>query len=390
MQQSYDVIVVGLGAMGSATLYQLAKRDTQVLGIDRYRPPHSFGSTHGESRITRLATGEGPAYVPFAKRSHAIWRELEEESGDSLLTLSGGLILCPKASSAHFHGQTDFVKQSAAIADAFGIDHTLYDAAAIRSRWPQLQIADREHAYYEPTGGIVNVEQAVATQLRLATEHGATIHTHEAVTALEHDAHGVTVTTTAGTYRAAKAIVSAGPWIGEFLPQAQAEPLAIYRQVIYWFAAEDPAQFHADNFPFLIWIGDCQEEFFSAFPYVAGGTVGVKLLTEQYVETTSAGTVDREVHPHEIEHMYQGYVQRRLTGILPTCLKTGVCLYTNTPDEHFLIDYHPDSERVLIVSPCSGHGFKHSAALGEALAQVTLEGKSALDMSGFGFGRFGG
>ncbi|MEZ4679107.1 MAG: FAD-dependent oxidoreductase [Caldilineaceae bacterium] len=179
MQTTYDVIVIGLGAMGSATLYHLAKRGVRVLGIDQYHPPHTFGSTHGESRITRLATGEGPAYVPFAKRSHEIWRELEAESGETLLSLSGGLILCPKGGGAQFHGQTDFVEHTAAIARASTIDHTVYDASAVRERWPQLRIQDHEHAYFEPSGGIVSVEKAVATQIALAVGRNATIRLEE-------------------------------------------------------------------------------------------------------------------------------------------------------------------------------------------------------------------
>ena len=168
MQTNYDVIVVGLGAMGSAALYQLAKRGAKVLGIDQYRPPHTVGSTHGESRITRLATGEGEAYVPFVQRSHAIWRELEAESGESLLTLTGGLIICPKGGGAQFHGQGDFVEHTAAVARQFGIAHDVLAANALRRQWPQLRVEDREYAYFEPTGGVVAVEKAVTVQLRLA------------------------------------------------------------------------------------------------------------------------------------------------------------------------------------------------------------------------------
>jgi sarcosine oxidase len=390
MQRAYDVIVIGLGAMGSATLYQLAKRGAKVLGIDQYRPPHTFGSTHGESRITRLATGEGAAYVPFAQRSHAIWRELESASGETLLTLSGGLILCPKGGGAQFHGQGDFVEHTAALARAFAIDHEVLDAAAVRVRWPQLRITDREHAYFEPTGGIVAVEKAVATQIKLAEAHGAAVHLEERVTTYTHDETGVTVTTEQGSYRAAKVVLSAGPWITDFLPAAQAQALAVYRQAIYWFAADDPVQFDTEHFPFLIWIGDTAEEFYSAFPYEAGGTVGLKMVTEEYLSTVTPATVDRTVQPHEIERMYNELATRRINGLRPELLKTGVCLYTNTLDEHFLIDYHPASERVLVASPCSGHGFKHSAAIGETLAQLALEGQSTLNIDAFRFARRAG
>lgn len=387
MQTNYDVIVVGLGAMGSAALYQLAKRGARVLGIDQYRPPHTFGSTHGESRITRLATGEGAAYVPFAQRSHAIWCELEAESGESLLTLTGGLIVCPKGGGAQFHGQGDFVEHSAALARDFQITHNVLTADAVRQQWPQLRIQGRDHAYFEPTGGVVAVEKAVTTHLALATAQTATLHVDERVTAFYHDASSVTVTTNRGEYYADKAIISTGAWIADFLPTAPARSFVVYRQVFYWFAVEDPTRFAPDRFPFLIWIGDRQEEFYSAFPHLEGGTIGLKMVTEEYADTVSPKTVERTVHPHEIERMYNDFAVRRIHGVRPDCLKTSVCLYTNTPDEHFVIDRHPESDRIIVASPCSGHGFKHSAAIGETLAQLALDGKSTLDIAPFRFDR---
>ena len=209
----------------------------------------------------------------------------------------------------------------------------------------------------------------------------------ERVTAVDHDASGVTVTTNQGKYHADKAVVSTGAWIADFLPAAQASSFVVYRQVFYWFAVDDPAQFACERFPFLIWIGDRQEEFYSAFPHLEGETVGLKMVTEEYIDTSDAATVDRTVHPHEIERMYNDFATRRINGLRPDCLKTSVCLYTNTPDEHFVIDQHPESDRILVASPCSGHGFKHSAAIGETLAQLALEGKSKLDISLFRFAR---
>lgn len=388
MQNHYDAIVIGLGAMGSAALYQLARQGANALGIDQFRPPHTLGSSHGESRITRLAIGEGAAYVPFAQRSHAIWRELEAESGVALLTLSGGLIICPTGGGgAQFHGQRDFVEHTAAIARQFAIDHEIWDAETVRQRWPQIRITDREHAYYEPTGGIVAVERAIETQLRLAKQRGAVIHLEEQVLGYTPTDNGVTVTTKAGAYHADKIILAAGPWVRALLPKRLANGLSVYRQVIYWFEVDKPPQFHSDCFPFLIWIGDTQEEYFSLFPYADGGTVGAKVLTEEYLETVTPTSVDRTVHAHEVQRIYHDFVQRRVAGVQARCLKSEVCLYTNTPDENFIIDFHPESERVIVASPCSGHGFKHSAAIGETLAQLALTGKSALDISHFGFAR---
>jgi len=389
MQNQYDVIVIGLGAMGSAALYQLTRQGANVLGIDQFRPPHTLGSSHGESRITRLAIGEGAVYVPFALRSHAIWRELEAESGAALLTLSGGLIICPTGGGAQFHGQQDFVEQTAAIARQFAIEHQIWDVMTVRTRWPQLRISDREHAYYEPTGGLVAVERAIETQLRLAKQRGAVLHLEEELLSYTPTADGVTVTTKAGVYGADKVILAAGPWVRTLLPKAFATQFNIYRQVIYWFEVDEPARFHRDRLPFLIWIGDTQEEYFSLFPYADGGTIGAKVLTEEYQQTVTPTSVDRTVHAQEVQRIYRDFVQRRVAGVQARCLKSEVCLYTNTPDENFIIDFHPESERVIVASPCSGHGFKHSAAIGETLAQLALTGTSTLDVRPFAFSRLG-
>lgn len=387
MPNHYDTIVVGLGAMGSAALYHLARQGANVLGIDQFRPPHTLGSSHGESRITRLAIGEGAAYVPFAQRSHVLWRELEAESGAQLLTLSGGLIICPIAGGAQFHGQRDFVEHTAAIAHQFAIEHWVWDAATVRQRWPHLRITDREHAYYEPTGGLVAVERAIETQLRLAKQRGATVHLEEEVLSYTPTAAGVTVTTKAGVYQADKVIIAAGPWVRALLPKALSNQFRIYRQVIYWFEVDEPARFHSERCPFLIWIGDTQEEYFSLFPYAEGGTVGAKVLTEEYLQTVTPTSVDRTVHAQEVQRIYREFVQRRVAGVQARCLKSDVCLYTNTPDENFIIDFHPESERVIVASPCSGHGFKHSAAIGETLAQLAVTGQSTLDIRPFAFAR---
>jgi sarcosine oxidase len=297
------------------------------------------------------------------------------------------LIICPTGGGAQFHGQRDFVEHTATIANQFNIDHQILDAETVRQRWPQLRITDREHAYYEPTGGIVAVERAIETQLRLAKQRGATIHLEEQVLGYTATADGVTVTTKAGAYQANKLILAAGPWVRTLLSKQLTNQFSIYRQVIYWFETETPAQFHSDRFPFLIWIGNTPEEYFSLFPYMEGGTVGAKVLTEEYLETVTPTSVDRTVHAQEVQRIYRDFVQRRVAGVQARCLKSAVCLYTNTPDENFIIDFHPESERVIVASPCSGHGFKHSAAIGETLAQLALTGKSVLDVSPFAFAR---
>lgn len=387
MSNKYDVIVVGLGAMGSAALYQLAARGANVLGIDRYDPPHDYGSSHGETRITRLAVGEGAQYVPLVKRTHEIWRELEAESGETLLYQSGGLIICPKDGGAQFHAQTDFVTRSAGIARDNDIAHEVLDADEIKRRLPSLQVGANDHGYYEPTGGVVHPEKCIEVMLLSAKHRGAAVRMNEPMLSYEASAVGVTVRTTQGTYHADKVILAAGAWMRNLL-NLETELLTIYRQVIYWYEAEDIAQFSVDKFPFVIWIGDTLDEFFTAFPVPGYGMQALKVLTEQYTHTTTADTVSRTVQPEEIEHFYSAFVQKRMIGIKSHCVHAGVCMYANTPDEHFLIDFHPASERVVIASPCSGHGFKHAGAVGEIVSHLALDGESSFDISSFAVSRF--
>ena len=388
MNTHYEAIVVGLGAMGSAVFYQLAQLGVRVLGLDQYAPPHELGSTHGETRITRLAVGEGPAYIPLVRRTHEIWRALEDISGETLLTLTGGLIVGPQAGTTHFHGTNDFVQRTIDLAQAYNLAYQPYTATELGHQYPMLKLKGHEHAVYEPTAGVVRPERAVRIQLDQAQVQGAAIHTGEKVLAYSDNGDSVSVTTTKGQYGADKLILSTGPWMKDLLPPAVQKPFAVYRQVFYWFEAEDLGIFRSDCFPYVIWIGDTQSDFYTLFPTPSEGTQAVKMVTEQYVTTTHPDGVEREVQPDEIAYMAEHFIQNRVRGLKANCVQASVCLYTVTPDEHFVIDWHPQSERVLVVSPCSGHGFKHSAAIGEAVAQLVVDGESKIDLGSFGFGRF--
>lgn len=385
---SYDVIVIGLGAMGSATLYQLSQRSANVLGIDRFSPPHTRGSTHGESRVTRLAVGEGPEYIPLVRRSHEIWRELEAKTDAPILYESGCYVISPIANSQGWRKDGNFVQESAALAVQFGIPHERLSAAEVRRRHPMIQLEDPYHAYYEPSGGVVNPEAALRAQLQLARASEAEIRLNEHVLEIDFDGHGVVVHTTEGRYEADQIVVTTGAWIKPFLPASLQPSFGIYRQVMYWFEAEDVTRFGADQFPVVMWIGERQEDFFTALPVASGNQIGVKLLTEQFAKTSDPDEVNREVSEAEIEDFRHRFVLNKLRGLTTRCLDAQVCLYTMTPDAHFVIDRHPESDRILIASPCSGHGFKHSAAIGESIAQWALDGKSQIDMSKFTLSRF--
>lgn len=386
-QPSFDIIVIGLGAVGSACLYQLAKRGQRVLGIDRYAPPHSYGSSHGETRITRRAIGEGEAYVPLVTRSHEIWREVEAETGLALLVECGTLILAERDSAANHHGKGDFVRRTIAAAERFAIPHEVLDAAEINARFPQLGLTGGEIGYFEPGGGFVHPERCIAGQLSLARRHGAEMLLDTRVVCFDPDGPGATAVTTAGgdRFTAGQVILAAGPWAagmaGEF-----AQHLRVCRQVLHWFGAEDEAQYAPGRFPVFIWMhGDAQEDYLYGFPVPAGGR-GVKVATEQYGEATrDPDRLRTEVSPGEHEAMFRTHVAGRLRGVRPGALRSSACMYTVTPDSGFVVDWMPGDARVLLASACSGHGFKHSAGLGEAVA-AALTGIGG-GLAAFGAGR---
>lgn len=388
----FDAIVVGLGAIGAATLYQLARRGARVLGIDRFAPPHDHGSSHGESRITRLAIGEGDAYVPLVRRSHAIWRELEARTGRSILTQTGGLVLAPRDGAADHHGKPDFVRRTIASAARFGIAHEVLDADAIRARFPQFRLQGNEIGYFEPEAGFVRPEQAIAAQLDSARADGALVREGETVVALEGGAHGVAVglrTARGASFTADQVVVSAGAWLPGFLPQAarnawQGE-FEVYRQVMYWFDAGDSAaDFAPGRLPIFIWMyGDGEEDYMYGFPSADGQRPSLKVATEQYARTTSPDALAREVTDAEIQAMYRSRVEGRFPQIRGRAVDARACMYTVTPDRHFVVDTLPDAPQVLVASACSGHGFKHSAGLGEAIAQRVLGQTSGVDLGPF-------
>jgi sarcosine oxidase len=383
----FDVIVIGLGAIGSAALYQLSRRGARVAGFDRFSPPHDLGSSHGDTRITRLAIGEGEHYTPLVRRSHEIWRDLEKETGASLLTQCGELIISSAArkSSLHVEG---FFDNTVEAARKHGIAHELLDANQIRARFPQFNIRDDEIGYFEPEAGFVRPEACIAAELSLAEKHGADVHRDEPVLSFVPSADGVSVTTDRGTYQADKIIVSAGAWFPKLVGGQFETLLRVYRQVINWFDVDgDAALYTPQHFPVFIWeLADLEHGVYG-FPVIDGS--GVKVANEQYAETTSPDAVARAVSPEEIADMHARAVAANIKGLSARSTKTTVCLYTVTPDAGFIIDHWPQSDRVILASCCSGHGFKHSAAIGELLADMAENRAPAVDLAPFRLARFG-
>jgi sarcosine oxidase len=389
MLNNFDTIVVGLGATGSAAVYQLSKRGDKVLGLDRFSPPHADGSSHGESRIIRQAIGEGAEYVPLVLRSYELWRDIEKQTGTELLTITGGLTLESQNSEAVMHGRRDFLDQAIRCAQNFHIRHEILEAADIRKSYPQFAVTD-ERAYFEYETGFLRPELCIEAQLDLARKHGATVQTDEMVVSIGSDGpSGVTVKTSRGAHSAEKVVIAAGSWIARFLPPSYAHLFKVYRQVMYWFEIREDCRptFAPRAFPIFIWIFAKGGEFgFYGFPAFDGKTI--KIATEQFTATTNPDHVQRVVSSEEKQFMYTGYVQTRLPGISDSCAAAASCLYTVAPDSNFVIDVHPDNDRIIIASACSGHGFKHSAAIGEALAEQVIDGKSKIDISSFSLKRF--
>ena len=377
-----DVIVLGLGAMGSAALNQLARRGVKVLGIDRYQPPHDRGSSHGETRITRLAVGEGAAYVPLVMRSHAIWRELEAETGQQLLLTCGFLAVDGAGGITQFHGKTGFLDRTIEAAEQFGITHEVLTSSEAAYRFPGFRFTGDERCYYEPDGGVVFPERCIAAQLQTARRHGAQVRTDETVISLSSTAHSVTVTTDRGVHSAARVIVATGGWSRGLVPVPM-RSLSLLRQTLHWYEVAQPAVWSVDRAPTFVWIyGPGREQSFYGFPLVEGaGTDGLKVAAEQYASVSATPEdIDRTVGAHEGKSMYDDHVSRFMVGVGPKVVRSAACFYTFAPDGDFVIGPLADMPGVTLVSACSGHGFKHCAGIGELIAESLLYGADIPDV----------
>jgi sarcosine oxidase len=388
MPTRFDSIVIGLGAMGSAALYQLAKAGQRVLGIDQFAPPHRLGSSHGETRITRLACGEGPEYTQFARRSHEIWRELEAKTGTSLLVQNGFLAISGEGPRAANHENPDFLGTTVRAAELSGIAHEILTDAEIRRRYPAFNILDDDRAYFEPEAGYVIPEECIRAQLQQAAAFGAELHINETVANFSTTNGTADVVTDRATYTADKIVITAGPWLPDLLSRDRAQVFTVRRQVLYWFRLKPSARvedYRAEKFPVYIWQLPARQAVYG-FPWTGEGVPTIKIATEQYDTSTSPQAIDRTVRESETRAMYDEYVAPYFPGASPDCDRSAVCMYTCVDKARFVIDELPNDPRVIVASPCSGHGFKHSAAIGEALADLAINSKASarkFDLSNF-------
>jgi sarcosine oxidase len=375
----FDAIVIGLGGMGSAAVAHLAARGRRVLGLDQFAPPHDQGSSHGESRVIRQAYWEDPAYVPLLLRAYELWRELERDSGRCLLTITGGLMAGAPESAV--------VAGSLRSAKEYDLPHDSLDAGEIRRRFPQFSPEPDTVALYEKNAGVVYPEESVRAQLGVAARRGAHLHLSEKVLGWTATSDGVRVVTARGNYEAGQLVISAGPWAGDLFASL-ALPLRVERQVLFWLEPRGGIKsFLKGNFP--VWLWQTRSGVYPyGLPALEGEAGGVKVALHHGGRNSicTADTVDRRISDQEIDE-----VRTCVASIIPTldgpCLQTATCMYTNTPDGHFLIDRHPEFPQVWIVSPCSGHGFKFCPVVGEIVADLIERGETQHPIGLFRFAR---
>ncbi|MDB4876817.1 MAG: dependent oxidoreductase [Gemmatimonadetes bacterium] len=357
--KTYDVIVAGLGVHGSAAADSLAQRGLRVLGLDRYSPPHTTGSSHGGSRIIREAYFEDGAYVPLVRRAYELWHDLEQRSGETLLIPTGGMTIGPP------HGA--LVRGARQSAVAHGVPYEELSSHEAAARFPDFRLNDDMVGIFERRAGVLLPEMCVSALLSQARTRGATIQLGEALLAWEATPGGVEVRTTQGRYAAQTLVLAAGAWLPDLLGGLQLG-LWVERQVMHWFDSVRPAaagQGAPMHNPVTIWEYE-PERMFYTLPDMGQGT---KAAFHHDGERGAADAIRREVSDEEI-HAVEAIVARHVPGLQPHSIRSATCLYTNTPDQHFLIDAHPDHPNVVIASACSGHGFKFAPAVGEIVGNL--------------------
>lgn len=374
MSAHVDVIIAGLGAMGSQALAECARRGWRVVGFDRFAPPHDQGSSHGRSRIIREAYFEDPIYVPLVQRAYERWAELAAETGTELFRQTGGLCYGP--------AQGELVAGARRSAALHRLPHETLSAAQIRTRFPAFNVADDWIGVLEPRAGMLAPEAAIAAALTVAERRGAKVHRDEPVRSWRQEGESVVVETDRGTYRAAQLVLAAGMWMPAVVAEL-APSLSVQRNVLYWFSpVGDAAPFRPDRFP--VFLGELEPGLiWYGFPDTGDG---VKVALHHHGPGTTPENIDRSVHTDEIKRM-RALLQRFLSEANGALRETQVCTYTTTPDQHFILDRHPTAPRVWVASPCSGHGFKFASAIGEVLADLVQSGKSRFDLTPFALGR---
>ena len=362
---SYDVIVVGLGGMGSAAAYHLARRGVRVLGLEKFTPAHDRGSSHGGSRIIRQSYFEDPAYVPLLLRAYELWAELQQSTGREVYRLTGGVFVGPPDCLT--------VAGSQRAALQWSLPHEMLDAAELRRRFPTFTPSPGDVALYEAKAGFARPEMTVQAHLDLAAREGATLRFGEEVQVWADGPQGVTVTTATGSYTAGQLVICPGAWAPELLNELGI-PITIERQVLYWL---DPAGGTApfEDHPIFIHENAVGQQIYG-FPAIDGPAGGVKAAFFRKGQVCTPETIDRTVHPQEIDEMRERAIQL-LPALTGPAVHTATCMYSNTPDEHFVITRPDRFTNVTVACGFSGHGFKFVPVVGEVLADLATTGTTA-------------
>ncbi len=373
--RSYDVIVAGVGAMGSAACWHLARRGVRVLGLERFDLGHAMGSSHGLTRIIRLAYFEGSQYVPMVRRAHELWTETGAEAGLKLLHVTGSLDLAPEGAG--------IVESSLQSCLDHGLAHEVIARDEIARRFPAFQLPEGHIGLWQPEGGFVASEKAIYAHVGLAQARGADIRTNEPLIDWSPTADGgVTVSTERGTYSAGRLVITSGGWIADAVP-ALAAKLTTVRQAIGWFTTRRPELFREAAFP--VFILTVEEGSFYGFPLYEHP--GFKLGGPHFArEPMDPRDPDRTPSPQQVARIRE-CLARYIPDAAGDALTLRGCVYTVSPDDDFIIDTVPGAPQAVFASCCSGHGFKFASAIGEVLADLATTGRSRFDLSPFALAR---
>jgi sarcosine oxidase len=367
----YDLIVIGVGGMGSATVYHAARRGLSVLGLEQFDVPHAQGSSHGVNRIIRLAYYEHPSYVPLLRRAYELWRELENRAGERLLVITGSIDIG--------HADSRTIEGSLLSCKQHHLPYELLDAATLRARFPGYQLAADMVGVYQPDGGFLLSEQCVVAHVMAAQALGAEVHARERVVEWRAEDQGVAVTTTRGTYRGRKLVVTAGAWARAMVPALQHAAMP-ERQVMIWTQPRKPENFRLGAFP--VFNMEAPEGRFYGFPVY--GIPGFKIGKYHHrgEPVADPDQLDRECHPEDEAVLREGIRCYFPDADGPT-MAMKACMFTNSPDEHFIIDRLPDRPNVAVAAGFSGHGFKFCSVIGEIMTELVVDGATRLDTSLF-------
>ncbi|MBT4124910.1 MAG: N-methyl-L-tryptophan oxidase [Chloroflexi bacterium] len=375
MADRFDCIVIGVGGMGSSAVHNLASRGQKVLGLEKFDIPHTEGSSHGVNRIIRLAYYEDPSYVPLLRRAYEMWNDIESEAGEQLLYKVGSIDTAPSGHEV-FEGSLKSCLEH-------DIPHEVLDHQQINNRFPGYQMPPGQMGLYQKDGGFVLSERAIIAYVNAAVAAGAEIHARESVVKWETEGDGVRVFTDRAEYTADRLVITAGAWAAGMVPSL--EELAVpERQVLAWLQPEEPALFAPENFP--VFNAFFEEGRYYGFPVF--GIPGFKIGRYHHLEEViDPDHVEREV-TQEDEDILRAAAARYFPKSNGTLMTLKTCMFTNTPDEHFIIDVVPGTPQVSVAAGFSGHGFKFASVVGEILGDLAIDGETIHNIDLLNINRF--